>query len=238
MIVTSPPPVQLHGYYERVHDYVLALIKRRASNAGPSAGSSAAGVAPGTEAQAVPELTVCETGFNGGHSAVMFVEAALEAADEVLARGAGAQTGGTHAGLRTLGFQYVGWDLGTVPAAKQAQSYLARVYDSRIHVEWGDSRDGLPSYLRRHTSMRCDVISIDGEHTEEGVAADLAHLVPRAKEGALVFIDDCAFPNTGMVRSYDAYVRSGHIKDLERFVNTNRGSPGWCFGVVAKPGHL
>ena len=89
-----------------MHDYVLALIKRRASNAGPSAGSSAAGVAPGTEAQAVPELTVCETGFNGGHSAVMFVEAALEAADEVLARGS-AQTGGTHAGLRTLGFQYV-----------------------------------------------------------------------------------------------------------------------------------
>ena len=25
-----------------------------------------------------------------------------------------------------------GWDLGTVPAAKQAQSYLARVYDSRM----------------------------------------------------------------------------------------------------------
>ena len=63
-------------------------------------------------------------------------------------------------------------------------------------------------------------------------------LVAMAVQGALVFIDDCASPNTGIVRSYDAYVKSGHIRDLERFVNTNMGSPGWCFGVVAKPGRL
>lgn len=63
------------------------------------------------------------------------------------------------------------------------------------HVEWGDSHETLPQFLKENPDHRCDLLSIDGEHTPSGVLKDLQALLPVANPGATVLIDDCSTYN-------------------------------------------
>ena len=154
---------------------------------------------------------ICETGFNGGHSAVVFLHAAIES-------GACAK------------IEYVGFDIGQIPAAHFVATWMQNQpqYAHRFRMVWGDSKETGVAFMESGTV--CDVVSVDGEHTEEGVFSDLTNLLPNARTGSLVLIDDCAYPNVGMVRAYEKFIASGSVKDSRRYVNTNTGSPGWCAG--------
>ena len=84
-------------------------------------------------------LTVCETGFNGGHSAAAFL------------------------GLDAR-IDYIGWDLGEVSAAHVMYARLKAELGSRIEVRWGDSKKIVPLYFEGLDGQgsRCDVIVVDG----------------------------------------------------------------------------
>ena len=123
---------------------------------------------------------ICETGFNSGHSAVFFLE--------------------LHPSVR-----YHGWDLGTeFSASKHSAELLKHRYGDRIELVWGDSKITVPRHLNS-TKLKCDIISVDGEHTYEGSLSDLRHFIHASKNTSLVLVDDCD-NDTGILRAFTEVV--------------------------------
>ena len=113
--------------------------------------------------------TVCETGFNIGHSAVTFMSALPPSA------------------------AYYGFDLGQLRGLTRGAVGLLNTsfFPSRVHVAYGKSKRTLPAFVEDNPTLKCDVISIDGDHSDEGMAADWASLKQLAHSRSLVFTDEC-----------------------------------------------
>jgi predicted O-methyltransferase YrrM len=58
----------------------------------------------------------------------------------------------------------------------------------------GDSRVTVPDFFEAHPDLRFDLVTVDGDHSREGAAADLAHVIPRVKAGGVLTFDDIAHP--------------------------------------------
>jgi predicted O-methyltransferase YrrM len=59
----------------------------------------------------------------------------------------------------------------------------------------GDSRETVPSFLAQHADLFFDLITVDGDHSVMGAAADLANTLPRLKVGGIMVFDDiCSAP--------------------------------------------
>ena len=133
--------------------------------------------------------TVCETGFNAGHSAALFLAA---------------------------GARYVGFDLGEhIPNyGKAALAHLSQRFPAgRLQVEWGNSRLGIPRFFAANPNVVCDVVSIDGDHSCEGVVADVNLLWPHTHASTVVLFDDswdtaCHFARLAL-RGMHCYKHSG-----------------------------
>lgn len=108
--------------------------------------------------------TFCETGFNAGHSALVFLS---ESSAHV--------------------FEF---DLGTHAYGRTAQSFLERQYPGRLNVSWGDSRDTIPAFAKAHPDIKCDIIIVDGGHMDDVAKADLTNFAKMAAAGHLLVIDD------------------------------------------------
>ena len=68
-------------------------------------------------------------------------------------------------------------------------------HEGDVVLESGDSRVILPAYLDQHPGLFFDVITVDGDKSVEGVAADYANALPRLKLGGIVITDDLSlFP--------------------------------------------
>ena len=121
-------------------------------------------------------INVCETGYNAGHSAAFFLE--------------------IHPFIR-----YYGWDLGTeFSSAKPVAEMMKKKFGDRFHTIWGDSKVTVPSYLNA-TGIKCDVISVDGEHTMNGSLSDLRNFMVASKNTSLFLVDDCGH-DTGIIKAF------------------------------------
>ena len=121
-------------------------------------------------------VNVCETGFNAGHSAAFFLE--------------------IHPNIR-----YYGWDLGTeFSSAKPVAEMMKKKFGDRFFTIWGDSKATVPSYLNS-TGIKCDVISVDGEHTMNGSLSDLRNFMVSSKNTSLFLVDDCGH-DTGIIKAF------------------------------------
>jgi predicted O-methyltransferase YrrM len=81
------------------------------------------------------------------------------------------------------------------PGPDLVKGELARV-GHRGPVEFidGDSHQTLPAYFTAHPEAAFDIITVDGDHTDEGAAQDLADILPRLKIGGAVVFDDVSHP--------------------------------------------
>jgi predicted O-methyltransferase YrrM len=59
----------------------------------------------------------------------------------------------------------------------------------------GNSRETVPRYFAAHAQDYFDVVTVDGDHTTAGAAADLRNVIDRVKVGGLLTFDDT--DNTG-----------------------------------------
>ena len=116
--------------------------------------------------------TICETGFNAGHSAANYLL-------------------GNHFGYDV---RYVGFDLGRTAYSKAAERFLKTMFPDKFEVHWGDSTEVLPSFLAEHPGLICDGIMVDGGHNYETSKADLRAFLTRARCGSRVAIDDIEMP--------------------------------------------
>ena len=109
--------------------------------------------------------TVCETGFNAGHSVLIWLLANPDA-------------------------KVYSFDLGHYPCSRPMAKYLRKRYPDRFTITFGDSTETLPVFVRQNPDVKCDLISVDGGHTVAVASSDFAHFYRIANRLNLVLYDN------------------------------------------------
>lgn len=108
--------------------------------------------------------TICETGFNAGHSAARFLSQSKARVYE--------------------------FDLGDHDYAKTAEAFLTDKFPGRLKVTWGDSTQTLPQFHKENPDIKCDIVIVDGGHLLPVALADLKNFAPMASPRHVLAIDD------------------------------------------------
>ena len=163
-------------------------------------------------------VNVCETGFNGGHSAMLFLS--------FLDLGNNANV------------YYYGWDLKQVGSSLPTAEKMQKEFGDHFHITWGDSKVTLKNAKETMDGQKCDLIVVDGEHSKPGVVNDVQSLLEVARKGAIVFGDDCApykrtVPKSQeMLDAWNSFVDEGELISVAMYRNPDLGSPGFVEGIV------
>lgn len=64
----------------------------------------------------------------------------------------------------------------------------------RIELISGNSHASVPAYFQSHPDIYFDMITVDGDHSDEGARADLQDVLPRLKVGGILLFDDISHP--------------------------------------------
>jgi hypothetical protein len=122
-----------------------------------------------TIAQAPFLKTVCETGFNAGHSTFGWLT--------------------TNPGVHVYSF-----DIGKHDYSRPMATYLQKLYPDRLNVTWGDSTVTLPKFQQDHPHVKCDLIIIDGGHTQDVCESDFYNFMYMANFDNILILDDYPTP--------------------------------------------
>ena len=112
--------------------------------------------------------TVCEIGFNAGHSAVML--------------------------LNSTSAQLHEFDLGALPYSKGSRSFVEAHYPGRAHFHLGYSQRTVAAFVRSvHAGdeLPCDFWYVDGAHTGTVPYTDLLNALNASSPSAVIMADDC-----------------------------------------------
>ncbi|MHB1947719.1 MAG: class I SAM-dependent methyltransferase [Gammaproteobacteria bacterium] len=58
----------------------------------------------------------------------------------------------------------------------------------------GDSKQTVPEFLKTNPDLYFDLITVDGDHSEEGARCDLENVIPHLKMGGVILLDDISHP--------------------------------------------
>jgi predicted O-methyltransferase YrrM len=91
------------------------------------------------------------------------------------------------------------WDEGYAgmenPGPEIVRSELERAgFRGSLELLSGDSHDVLPSLFAERPKLDFDLITVDGDHSPEGAAADLRDVIPRLRVGGVLVFDDIGHP--------------------------------------------
>jgi len=114
--------------------------------------------------------TICEVGFNAGHSAAVFLMANPTA-------------------------KYITFDLGELSWSVGQVEYISKMFPNRVTYVKGDSHTAIARYQNEHPETKCDLWSIDGDHGPNS-RLDFEAARNMASPHGLVLADDCtqSFP--------------------------------------------
>jgi predicted O-methyltransferase YrrM len=112
-----------------------------------------------------PPPTVCEVGFNAGHSALLFLETLPTA-------------------------RVLTWDLADLPWALRNAQHFKDLYGKRFTYVPGDSLVTVPAFVAKHPNVLCDVVFIDGSKVPETRHRDMIQFKKISAKGALLFLDE------------------------------------------------
>ena len=134
--------------------------------------------------------TVCETGFNAGHSSLSWL------------------TGNVHTHVYSF-------DLGKHQYSRPMATYLQAVFPGRLKVTWGDSNVTIPAFTKQHPDVQCDLIVVDGGHSYFMANADLSNFRHLASKVHLLIVDD--YHNKPIVKkAWIQNVKSGKVQEFFR----------------------
>ena len=81
------------------------------------------------------------------------------------------------------------------PGPELVAAELTKVgHTGRTEFVNGNSRETLPEYFNRNPEACFDIITVDGDHTNQGAARDLANVLPHLAVGGAVVFDDVCHP--------------------------------------------
>ena len=182
------------------------------------------------EAAGQERTVICETGFNAGHSALLFLLSHPKV--EYYGWELGDPLGWEKSGARTQNAR-LRW------ASGEAAERLRNAFPGRVNVTFGDSHKTIVPFFRERPGLVCDVVSVDGDHSKKGVLTDLEQLEPHLREGGILLTDDCNqhaehFATRKMFHAYAEYVTSHRGSGLASALRVNtvgRKSPGFCIAT-------
>mmetsp|Transcript_3649 Transcript_3649/g.7982 ORF Transcript_3649/g.7982 Transcript_3649/m.7982 type:complete len:259 (+) Transcript_3649:81-857(+) len=157
--------------------------------------------------------TICEVGFNAGHSAAIFLNANPEAV-------------------------VYSFDIAQFPYTRGNLQLMEELFPGRFHYILGPSATTVAEFHRQNPDIRCDVISVDGDHSTEGTYADLANFRELASCRNWVLMDDAGWnsTNTAWQKAKD----DGILTQVECFADLNPHpdyqfidfptNRSWCLG--------
>ncbi len=72
---------------------------------------------------------------------------------------------------------------------------LRRVgHRGRCRIESGDSHETVPRFLEQQPELEFDLVTVDGDHTEDGARRDIEAVLPRVRVGGALVFDDIRHP--------------------------------------------
>ena len=157
--------------------------------------------------------TICEVGFNAGHSAIVWLE-------------------NTWTNL-------VEFDLLSLDYSAASRQFVSDRYPGRIAFHKGPSRETLPVYAQRvrsGTARPCDLWLIDGDHGKH-VETDLFNALAASHPGTIIIADDCGLLFPYVRRFWRVHVGLGSILEngcVSTRVKRSSVEKTWCHGEVAK----
>lgn len=196
-------------------------------------------------AQLARVQTLCEIGFNGGHSAGAFLQ--------------GGPLATTFVSFDVVEHAYTeaAWGITSEFWGVLRRTLGEPLLGVAFHVVRGDSAIMGPSFFANHSEIACDLFHVDGHHGGEHPAIDLRTAIAATRPGALVVMDDVMDPTVdakrrhrrgaalawggevaptimtaGPTGAWDAAVAEGRILEVERTVV---GGRGWAVGIVPLP---
>lgn len=156
---------------------------------------------------------ICEVGFNAGHSAAVFLNANPQAT--------------VHS-----------FDIGQFPYTRGNVRLMKELFDNRFDFILGPSATTVPDFQWRRTDVKCDVISVDGDHSTEGTYADLVNFRKLASCRNWVLMDDAGWNSTNS--AWQRAKDEGIITQVECFVDMSPrpdyqfmdfpDNRSWCLG--------
>jgi hypothetical protein len=159
--------------------------------------------------------TICETGFNMGHSSFNYLTANPNAV--------------VHS-----------FDMGEHQYAHTMAQYMTTRFPGRFFIHFGDSKQTIPQFIRANPHFRCDMIYVDGGHTYPVAFADLVNLasITNVVERNLIIFDD--YPTVKAFNrlfgwAWDDVVRWGYVHEFLRCSFKNKQyQRGFVVGNVIK----
>ena len=145
-----------------------------------------------------PNINIMEIGFNGGHSAEVFLQ-------------------------NNKDLTLTSFDLGVHNYVIPAKKYIDANYPNRHTLILGDSRKTIPNYLEKNKDIKFDIIFIDGGHDYEIANEDMKNCFHLAHKDTIVILDDTIFIkelnrewNIGPTRTWLEYLHQNKIIELNR----------------------
>lgn len=109
--------------------------------------------------------------------------------------------------------------------------FLQNKFPSRFHPIRGYSDKTVPEFARVNSSVKCDIILIDGSHTTQGTLVDFRNFKKLAHKGTTVLIDDLEDPNVSqavhLAWQEKTITASAECIRGEKYINPDFGHPGW-----------
>jgi len=156
---------------------------------------------------------ICEIGFNAGHSASVFLNA------------------NPQANLYSFDIAQFSYTRGNLQLMKD-------LFPERFHYLLGPSDASVPEFAASQPDVKCDVISVDGDHSTEGTFADLVNMRKLASCRNWVLMDDAGWSSTN--KAWQRAKDEGIITQVECFVDMNPKpdyqfidfptNRSWCLG--------
>jgi hypothetical protein len=132
--------------------------------------------------------TVCEIGFNAGHSALLWLASGVR---------------------RVLSFE-----LGQYPYSAKAISWLDKRYRGRFQVVMGDSLNSVPAFHEMWPDERCNLLFIDGGHLYQHTMGDLENFRKMRNESFhYLLVDDTNQADVAM--AWRTYKERGLAEEKE-----------------------
>lgn len=108
---------------------------------------------------------------------------------------------------------------------------LARVgFSGKLTLVSGDSHQAVPRFFADNAEAYFDMITVDGDHSEEGAAQDLQVVLPRLRIGGVVVFDDIVHPAHAYLRA----VWQREVKSLANFSSYEFSDLGYGVAFAVK----
>lgn len=133
--------------------------------------------------------TICEIGFNAGHSTLIWLTASPDA-------------------------KVYSFDIGRYEYTRVMAEYLDSKFPGRLKLIYGNSLETVPKVAQLEL-LYCDMIVIDGGHDYEIVSRDLQNMKAMASAVNIVVFDDYSSDiTTGTGRTWHDHLVTGSIKEI------------------------